>query len=158
METNFASLFKYLEKEISAGFIMDYTIARALSGIEKRVKNIEMHLELDYKKGVVRRQSVSPAEEYKMIELSTFDEFENQVNNWAKELQFFDSIKAQLLSDPLLTNRFVAIKDQKVIDHDIDKLMLARRINEKFAYQSVLIVKVQRSFPFAEVPSPEVPG
>jgi hypothetical protein len=79
-----------------------------------------------------------------------------EFSKWREELDFFNSMKKKLLKDKVYRNKFVAIKDKKLIDSDIDNFRLVKRVNKKYHNDVVLIVKVEKGIRMAEIPSPEV--
>ena len=83
---------------------------------------------------------------------------DENTRKWKQELERFEHLKSQLWKDPKLRHRFVALCDGKVVDHDLDKFALARRIRRSFPKQVVLITRVQRGTRVVDMPSPELDG
>ncbi len=63
------------------------------------------------------------------------------------EVTIYESMHSQLWQQ--YANKYIAMRNGQVIDHDDDKIALAVRIEEKYADQVVLIRQVQ-----AELPKP----
>lgn len=143
-------------KELKKSFFSDYVIFRKISELEERMKKLEEKSESTYKGSFTEIPKPFPEEEYKKIQIFTTSDKEWELRKWEKELKFFNRIKKKLLETKTYKNKFVAIKDEKVIDFDIDKLRLAKRVNKKYRDEVVLIVKVEIGVPVAEIPSPEV--
>lgn len=87
--------------------------------------------------------------------LKCFPEPEIHMANWNRELAHFKKMKNHLLKDVKYGGKFVAIKEAKIIDSDLDDLRLAKRIDQKYPDEVVLIVKAEEEFPSIEEPSPE---
>lgn len=144
-------------EEIKKTTLRDYFIWLQVSKLEQRVKRIEKGSEFIYKSVSLEfSKRFPPEEEYKKIWLFPISEEDWEFKKWKEELEFFNSIKRELLEDKTYRNKFVAIKDKKLIDSDIDNLRLVKRVNEKYRNEVVLIVKVEIGSPVAEIPSPEV--
>jgi hypothetical protein len=79
-----------------------------------------------------------------------------ELKKWESEVHFFKRVKNDLLKDPKLRGKFIAIKDHKIIDRDRDEFKLAKRIQAQFPAQAVLIVKVEKEPPEYEITSPEL--
>ncbi len=79
-----------------------------------------------------------------------------EFGKWEDELSFFNSIKRELLKNKAYRNQFVAIKDKRVVDFDLDNFRLVKRINKEYPNEVVLVAKVEIGVPAAEIPSPEV--
>lgn len=75
---------------------------------------------------------------------------------WAANLQFFRHLRPELLKDPRLQSKYVAIHDRQVIDSDSDELALARRLYERMPSEDFFIAKVDPNDPVVELPSPEL--
>jgi hypothetical protein len=75
---------------------------------------------------------------------------------WAANLEFFREIRPQLLQDPRLMSKYVAIHDRQVIDSDSDEFVLASRMYERMPRENFFIAKVDAHDPVVELPSPEV--
>lgn len=147
-----------IREELKKGIFKDYIIWRKISELEERIKMKEEGSGFIYK-SVPRETSktISPEEEYERLKaLLPISEEDWEFRKWREELDFFNSIKKELLTNKAYRNKFVAIKDKKVIDYDIDKFRLIKRVNKKYRNEVVLIVKVERGVPVAEIPSPEV--
>lgn len=83
-------------------------------------------------------------------------EIDLEFRKWEEELSFFNSVKNKLFENIDYKNKFIAIKDKKVVDSDLDNFRLVKRINKKYPDEVVLIIKVEMGVPVAEIPSPEV--
>jgi len=149
-----------------------YAISLAFSALEERVKGIEESHEFIYR-NFFRDKKVKRLftdGEHRNIPMSLIgygcenaptlhvgeEEKGWEFKKWKEELDFFNSIKRKLLEDETYRNKFVAIKDKRLIDYDIDNFRLAKRVNEKYRNEVVLIIKAEISMPVAEIPSPEI--
>lgn len=63
-------------------------------------------------------------------------------------------MKADLLRNPILRGKFVAIADEEVIDFNEDEKTLLKRVYQKYGYIPVYIQKVEEEEIIEEVPSP----
>ncbi len=80
----------------------------------------------------------------------------SDVSEWEKELAYFQRVKDDLLKDSKYTNKFIAIKNKKIIDSDTNEFKLMQRINKAYPDEVVLIAKVDDERPVAEMRSPRV--
>ena len=137
-----------------------YTQAR-LNQLEEKVQAIHERI---YRESQIGKASLSEAEygfsaeeQYeKATNLMPITEIDREFEKWHGELSFFNSTKKDLLENKSFRNKFVAIKDKKLIDVDIDKFRLVKRVSEKHPNGVVLIAKVEMGVAVAEIPSPEV--
>ncbi len=83
-------------------------------------------------------------------------ESNREFRRWGEELSFFNSIKGKLWEDEAYRDKFVAIRDKKVIDSDLDDFKLVKRINKKYPSEVVLIAKVEMGMRVAKIPSPRI--
>ena len=79
-----------------------------------------------------------------------------ELKKWEDDLGYFQAMKARLLTDGTYRDKYIAIRDKKIIDSDVDHFRLARRVNEQYPYQAVLIARVEPDERVAEIPSPEL--
>jgi len=79
-----------------------------------------------------------------------------QLKKWREELASFKKIAPELSDNSDYTNKYIAIKDKKIIDFDPDNFRLVKRINKKYPEEVVLVVKVSAVERICEVPSPEI--
>ena len=96
-----------------------------------------------------------PSLDYDKTYVMTTNTSDPEMSKWAEELAFFNSIQEDLLTDKAYKNKYVAIKDKKLIDSDADDFRLVERIDSKYPNDVVLVVKVEADVPIAEIPSPE---
>lgn len=80
----------------------------------------------------------------------------SDIAKWEKELAYFQRAKDDLLKDSKYTNKFIAIRNKKIIDSDTDEFKLVRRINKAHPDEVVLIAKVDDDERVAELRSPRV--
>ena len=78
------------------------------------------------------------------------------ISKWRKELSHFETMRADLYSNPRYRLKFVAIDAGKVVDEDCDKFCLAARIEKRFPGKVVLIAQVRLGSRVADFPSPEL--
>lgn len=145
-------------EELKKSITRDYVISMAVNKLEERIRRIEESPEFIYK-SVFRELSktLSPEEEYKKIQMLPIGEEEDlEFKKWEEEIRFFNSIKRKLLEDKVYRNKFVAIKDKKLIDSDIDNFRLVKRINKKYPNEVVLVVRVEMGMRVAKIPSPRI--
>lgn len=144
--------------EITKSMLRDYFITAHVSKLEERLRKVEEKSEPIYKS--TNSETYWPKhtdKEYKNMDLNLpIDEKQNEYCKWQDELDFFNNAKKTILKNSQYRNKFVAIKNQKVIDSDKDKFRLVKRINKKYPDEAVLVVKVQIAVPRLEVPSPEL--
>jgi hypothetical protein len=144
-------------EELSKSILIDYAITMRVSKLEERIKRIEESSEFIYKSVFSKPyKTILPDEEYKNIQMLPISKEDWEFSKWREELDFFNSMKKKLLKDKVYRNKFVAIKDKKLIDSDIDNFRLVKRVNKKYHNDVVLIVKVEKGIRMAEIPSPEV--
>ena len=75
---------------------------------------------------------------------------------WLEILSSYGEFKKTLVDDPKYKDKYVAIKDMKVIDLDDDEFALAKRINRKYPKDVVLIGKVGDEEPEVYLRSPKL--
>jgi hypothetical protein len=75
-----------------------------------------------------------------------------------RQLQFFESIKAQLLATPKYRDRFVAIKDDAIISEGDDELNLVEQVQSANHGQVILVKHVTEKTTTVDLPSVEVIG
>ena len=83
---------------------------------------------------------------------------EAKLRQWRKELDWFERSASALAARPELNNKFIAVKDGKILDQDRNDVRLAKRVNKKYPRQVILIVKVPPDETVSEFPSPEIVG
>jgi len=79
-----------------------------------------------------------------------------ELTEWRQQVLFYKRIQKKLLKDPSLLGKYVAIKDKTIIDSDICKFALARRVFQEYPSATILITKVERKSLVADIPSPEI--
>lgn len=75
---------------------------------------------------------------------------------WQDDADFFESIRSSLWQDKTYRQKYVAIRQQQVVDVDDDKFGLALRVARQYPADVVFIAQVQREAQVVEVPSPEI--
>lgn len=71
------------------------------------------------------------------------------------EKRAYQGLKKELIENYL--NQYVAIFQEKLVDHDIDQMVLIERLNQNFPEQTVLIEKVEtRPEPILHYRSPRL--
>ena len=144
-------------KELRKSILRDYIIAAKVSELEERIKEWEGKTELIYKTiSTQTPKTISFGGAYKKSQVTRIKKRDPDIREWENELIFFNSVRKELLNDKTYKNKFVAIKNSKIIDSDLDNFRLVKRINKKYPNEVVLVVKVQVGFPVAEISSPEV--
>jgi hypothetical protein len=86
---------------------------------------------------------------------SNHDGEDAERKQWEAAVAFFRSIEPQLAADPRLLGQYVAIHGERVIDQDVDRFQLARRIAGGFPTSVVLIVRAGCQAGL-EISSPEI--
>ena len=76
--------------------------------------------------------------------------------SWRNAVDYFETIKPGLWKDKNYRHRYVAIRQQKLIDVDDDKFPLVQRVRQQHPDDVVFVAKVERMPPVAEIPSPEI--
>lgn len=72
-----------------------------------------------------------------------------------REKQAFKKLKPSLLRNPEYKNKFVAIAGGIVVDSDIDKVALVKRVFTTRGYAPIYVSKVATARRVIELPSPE---
>lgn len=80
----------------------------------------------------------------------------SDMRKWRREVEHFERMRSTLWKDRNLRYRFVAMHGGRVVDHDGDKFVLARRVSRSFPGQVVLISQVRREARVVDMPSPEL--
>lgn len=144
-------------EELNKSILRDYIISAKVSELEERIKKWEGKTELVYKTIFAETpKTISSEGAYKKTQIAPTRKRSSDIREWENELIFFNSIRKELFNDKTYKDKFVAIKNSKVIDLDLNNFRLVKRINKKYPNEVVLVVKVQVGFPVAEIPSPEV--
>ena len=73
-----------------------------------------------------------------------------------QEQAAFNELRPSLLADERYRDKYVAVLNHVVIDFDIDKYKLARRLIKKHPVDVVFIGNVQRDEAPVDLPSPEI--
>ncbi len=89
-------------------------------------------------------------------ELSPVQAGDPDVAKWRAELALFQSIENELAKDEGYAGKYVAFKDGRVIDSDVDEFRLARRIGEGYPGDVVLIAEVGAGIPDVTLELPSV--
>ncbi|MGA2683256.1 MAG: hypothetical protein ABSF44_15830 [Candidatus Bathyarchaeia archaeon] len=69
--------------------------------------------------------------------------------------EVFIKLKDGLVQKPEFENKFIAIKDGKMVDSDYDRSILVERLYTKYGYVPLFIGKVVKQEKYKELPSPE---
>ena len=72
-----------------------------------------------------------------------------------REKNFFGKLKKILFNDRTYANKFIAIIDDKIVDSDYDRSMLAERVYTKYGYVQLFIGKVVKQEIYRKLPSPK---
>ena len=59
-----------------------------------------------------------------------------------REAMAFRRLLPQLLSNPDYAGRFVAIHDERVVDHDANDIVLVQRVHAQFGYVPIHVARV----------------
>lgn len=73
---------------------------------------------------------------------------------WYADLEYFQSIKSELLEDGTYVDKYIAIRNKKIIDSDKDEIKLALRIEKAYPDKVVFIAKVDEKENIGVVRSP----
>ncbi len=146
-----------LSKGILRNYLRDYVIAAKVSELEERIKGYERRSELIYKTIFGQTpKTISFGGAYRKFQVTPIKNKDLDIREWEDQLIFFNSVRKELLNDKTYKNKFVAIKNSKIIDSDLDSFGLVKRIKKKYPNEVVLVVKVKVGSPVAEIPSPQV--
>jgi hypothetical protein len=147
-------LIDYLEP--SQRLTLDCLLLSKLSDLEDRMKAVEREPQ-DRPRfdlvGIIDR--ATPGESYTSTDVPSSGRSNTEMDIWREQVLFFETIKGSLLQNPSFLGRYVAIKEKNVIDSDINDIRLARRIQQQFPGEVVVILKVEKHSPIIEIPSPE---
>lgn len=77
-------------------------------------------------------------------------------DRWAAQVEYFQSIRGKLMAEPGMPGKFVAIRDNSVVDSDADEYALANRMYQRFPGEGVLVARVQAEDPVVELPGLEL--
>ena len=144
-------------RESYESLFRDYAIAKSVNDLEKRVKEIEKTVDLKYGSDSVVSTTRLNLEEYKKMQTAPSKrDADSEMKKLSEEMAVFKRIKTKMLSDKTYCNKYVAIKNGKVVDFDLNNLKLAQRINRKFPNEVVLLVKVKRGERLVKLRSPRV--
>ena len=80
----------------------------------------------------------------------------SDITIWERELAYFKRVKADLLQNARYINKYIAIKQNQIIDSDTDEFKLVRRINKAYPDEVVFIAKVDEKENIGVVRSPRV--
>lgn len=75
---------------------------------------------------------------------------------WSREVAHFRALLPKLLADAAYRNKFVAIKDGRVVDVDESRPAVAARLYERYPGEVVFVGRVQRGIRSVRLPSPKV--
>ncbi len=75
---------------------------------------------------------------------------------WRKEAAYFDALMPKLWQDSKLRHKYVAVKGQKIVDFDEDKIRLAGRVLDNYPGEVVFIERVEAGASGVELSGPEV--
>ncbi len=75
---------------------------------------------------------------------------------WRREVEYFESVRAELCADPELNGKFVAVQNRQIVDRDADEFALAQRVDSHYPRVVVLIARVQPEPPVVRLPSPRL--
>jgi hypothetical protein len=70
-----------------------------------------------------------------------------------KEYEWFESVRENLLKDEKYRGKFVAIKDEEIIDVGDDRLEMVLKMRDKFPSEVVLVTRVESEMRKGFVPS-----
>ena len=80
-------------------------------------------------------------------------EWGEEIRRWETQVHYFLRTRSELVRQ--YGDRWVAIKDEAVVDTDDDRLALMTRINGSFPTEVVLVVRPIAGHRVVELPSPE---
>jgi hypothetical protein len=145
-----------IKNEFEKALLIDYVCITGISALEKRLRTVEDFMNDFYKKNPPDKSNL-PDNEY--IDTNRFlnllHEEDWQVREWEDGINHFFEIRNELWKDPSLRNRFIGLLNHEIVDSDINKIALAKRLNKKFPNRVVVIARVQLGLPEVEIPSPE---
>lgn len=75
---------------------------------------------------------------------------------WIKEQAAFDELRPSLSQDERYRNKYVAIHDRAVVDCDVDKFQLVRRLMKKFPDDVFFVGHASKDEPPVDLPSLEI--
>lgn len=84
--------------------------------------------------------TVSVAQEHNGHSVDTTDEWERQAEKIAREQSAYEAQHATLYHK--FAGQFIAIHEGTVVDHDVDRVTLSRRIRATYGKQPILITPV----------------
>jgi hypothetical protein len=77
-------------------------------------------------------------------------------DRWWSELQYYLSVREKLWERQELRSKYIALKDHKIVDEDMDRFELARRAELAYPGEVVFISKVELTDPVINLPMMEV--
>ena len=72
---------------------------------------------------------------------------DEQFIHWKNQMNFYLSIRDNLLQDPKYNEKYIALSNSEIIDVDDDKYALAKRNSNRPPGKYMVIIKVSPNFP-----------
>jgi hypothetical protein len=77
-----------------------------------------------------------------------------QLHNHAKEASaYYSRVRGRLYKNPAYRDKYVVIRDRKIVDVDADKFILQDRLLKKFPDNKFLVMPVWSEFPTVNIGS-----
>jgi len=83
-------------------------------------------------------------------------EQDNEMKVWLDEQAAFDELRPALKVDDRYRDKYVAIHRNAVVDCDLDKFQLVRRLMKNYPDDVLFVGHVQIDEPPVDLPSPEI--
>ena len=145
-----------IKNEFVKALLRDYVYISGISALEKRLRTVEDFMNDVYEKHSPEKSNLPDNEYINMNRfLNLLPERDWQFREWEDGINHFFEIRNELWKDPSLRNRFIGLLNHEIVDSDINKIALAKRLNKKFPNRVVVIARVQLGLPEVEIPSPE---
>lgn len=78
------------------------------------------------------------------------------MQSWRDDADYFESMRLSLCKDEAYRGKYIALRQQDIIDSDDDKFALVQRVRQQLPDDVVFVAKVQMETAVVEVPSPEI--
>jgi len=75
-----------------------------------------------------------------------------QLRQWRVEVQYFKRVRRKLWDNPLYREKYVVIKNKRILDVGVNQFDLARKWTKQFPGEAMLITKVELETPRIQLP------
>lgn len=134
-----------------------YLLHRRMNQLEEKMERYERQLAKEYSdvwNPCQEKWFLGP--QYSDGIASSAPQVDPVLDDWEEQVEYFDSVRMELVKDEAMLGKYVAVKNRKVIDSDDDEAALLKRIDSQFPNDVVLIEKVALAERVVNLPSPRV--